>query len=450
MQVSSSQLIALSLALMLSGSCFIESGKGATSSGLEQNTEIKITDPIVADPNLKTESVARGLAYPTSMAFLGPEDILVTENKAGRVQRVVNGNVLSQPLLDVNVANYSDRCMCGIAISQNALDGDQSYVFLYFTEAKSKEDEDLGGNTEPLGNRLYRYELTENRSKLVNPKLLLDLPSTPGAWHNGGSIMIGPDNYIYIPIGDVNASYGVGPKTTAQNYKNGTTPDGRAGILRVTQGGDVAEAVLGDEFPLNLYYAYGIRNSFGIDFDPITGNLWNTENGPVCGDEINLVEPGFNSGWDKVQGMSNINRNANNTYCHDWGPDSLVSFGAAGKYSDPEFVWSSSVAPTALVFLSSDRLGKEYENDLFVADYKFRNIYHFDLSGDRTSLSLEGALADKIADSNEELRNIIFAENRVGITDMAVGPDGYLYVVLYDRSGEIYKIVPAAATGKIN
>ena len=55
---------------------------------------------------------------------------------------------------------------------------------------------------------------------------------------------------------------------------------------------------------LACHYAYGIRNSFGIDFDPITGTLWDTENGPICGDELNLVEPGFNSGWDKVQGMS--------------------------------------------------------------------------------------------------------------------------------------------------
>jgi aldose sugar dehydrogenase len=57
------------------------------------------------------------------------------------------------------------------------------------------------------------------------------------------------------------------------------------------------------EDPLNRYYAYGIRNSFGFDFDPITGNLWDTENGPGFGDEINFVEPGFNSGSKKVQGF---------------------------------------------------------------------------------------------------------------------------------------------------
>ena len=75
--------------------------------------------------------------------------------------------------------------------------------------------------------------------------------------------------------------------------------------FRITQDGLPIPngSLIGDEYPLNLYYAYGIRNSFGMDFDPLTGNLWDTENGPEYGDEINLVEPGFNSGWNKVQGV---------------------------------------------------------------------------------------------------------------------------------------------------
>src|SRR5215211_4889004 len=80
------------------------------------------------------------------------------------------------------------------------------------------------------------------------------------------------------------------------------TQDGRpVGIL----GDD--DGILGNTHPLNLYYAYGIRNSFGFDFDPVTGNIWDTENGPGYGDEINLVEPGFNSGWLEITGMSSSN-----------------------------------------------------------------------------------------------------------------------------------------------
>jgi aldose sugar dehydrogenase len=426
---------------------FIDPVNGSRSSS-QDSMEID-KKPLLRDPLLRAELVVKGLPYPTSIAFLGPNEMLVTENKAGRVHRIVDGGIVMRPLLDINVANFSDRCMCGIAISEEHSTNGQPYVFLYFTEAQSKVDEDRGGDSIPLGNRLYRYELDDNRTKLINPKLLLALPATPGAWHNGGAISIGPDSYIYVPIGDVNASYGIGPKTTVQNYKNGTMPDGRAGILRIGQDGSFPEGILGETFPLNLYYAYGIRNSYGIDFDPVTGRLWETENGPVCGDEVNLVEPGFNSGWDKIQGMSSKNRNSEKEYCHDWGPDTLMKFDGRGTYSDPEFVWGSTVAPTALVFLNTDKLGKQYQNDLFVAEFTSGNILHFDLTANRTNLSLTRSLSDKIADSNTELDDLIFAENRAGVTDMVVGPDGYLYVAVYDRSGEIYRIVPSMENASI-
>ena len=142
--------------------------------------------------------------------------------------------------------------------------------------------------------------------------------------------------------------------------------------------------------PLNKYYAYGIWNSFGIDFDPLTGNLWDTENGVVFGDEINLVEPGFNSGWNKIDGIwlrgypyrryeSHIVSQINNL---------LVDFDGKGKYSPPEFTWFNDVGPTAIKFFNSDNLGKQYENDIFVGDIINGNIYHFELNQQRTGLSL--------------------------------------------------------------
>src|SRR5918999_463533 len=267
---------------------------------------------IIGDPALQVEEVVRGLDLPTTMAFLGPDDILVLEKDKGTVQRIVNGKMLPEPLLDVNVATSVERCMCGIAVSQINT-GSTTYVFLYYTEAELTDSEDVTQEKAPLGNRLYRYELVNN--KLINPVLLLDLPAIPGPRHNGGAIMIGPDNNLYVPIGDVDGSHmgGTG-ETKAQNYVDGVEPDGRSGILRITQdgqpvGGDGDGSgsdigVLGNTHPLNLYYAYGIRNSFGFDFDPVTGNIWDTENGPGNSDEINLVEPGFNSGWQEIQGMA--------------------------------------------------------------------------------------------------------------------------------------------------
>jgi aldose sugar dehydrogenase len=388
--------------------------------------------PIINDSTLKAELIVQGLDLPTTMAFLGDNDILVLEKDKGTLQRIVNGKMLPEPLLDVNVATSVERCMCGIAVSTSS--SGSTYVFLYYTEAELTDSEDVTEGKDPLGNRLYRYELVNN--KLINPILLLDLPATPGPRHNGGAIMIGPDNNLYVSIGDVDGSYMGEPwETKAQNYANGIEPDGRSGILRITQDGQaVGVGILGNTYPLNVYYAYGIRNSFGFDFDPISGKLWDTENGPGNSDEINLVEPGFNSGWQEIQGMTSIEDN--------FDPNDLVDFQGKGKYSDPELVWIDTEGPTAAKFLNSDKLGTQYENDLFVADVHNGRIYHFDLNEERTDLILEGPLVDKIIDtpSAEELAGISFAEGFGGITDLEVGPDGYLYVVSIGQ-GAIYRIV---------
>src|SRR5215204_1245372 len=413
--------------------------------------------PSINDPALKVEEFVRGLDLPTTMAFLGPDDILVLEKDKGTVQRIVNGKMLPEPLLDVNVATSVERCMCGIAVSQSDTTG-ITYVFLYYTEAELTDSEDIIEAKDPLGNRLYRYELVNN--KLINPVLLLDLPAIPGPRHNGGAIMIGPDNNLYIPIGDVDGSHMGEPwETKAQNYVNGIEPDGRSGILRITQDGQAVDigvsvggrnsssdgdaGILGNTYPLNLYYAYGIRNSFGFDFDPVTGNIWDTENGPGNSDEINLVEPGFNSGWREIQGMASNTDDGFNGFNLQ---EDIVDFEGKGKYSDPELVWMDTEGPTALTFLNSDKLGIQYVNDMFVGDVHNGWIYHFDLNEYRTDLILEGPLADKIANTPEEMQETIFGEGFGGITDLEVGPDGYLYVVSIGQ-GAIYRIVPGVNGG---
>ena len=395
--------------------------------------------PSIKDPNLGVELVSEGLEFPTSMAFLGPDDILVLEKEKGTVQRIVNGMILPTPVLTVNVATEVERCMCGIAVSKND-SGGNVYVFLYFTEAGVGS-----GSSEPVGNRLYRYQWINDQ--LVNPKLLLDLPATPGPRHNGGVVKIGPDNNVYLIIGDVD-----GHQTQAQNQESGEEPDGTSGILRITQDGQpvISSAgtvgILGNTYPLNLYYAYGIRNSFGFDFDPVTKNIWDTENGPGYGDEINLVEPGFNSGWLEITGFPSSSSTSIEDDDDGFNPeDDLVSFDGKGKYSDPEFEWTFTLGPTAVKFLNSDKLGIEYVNDMFVTDVVTGRIYHFDLNEDRTELILSGLLADKVAETRDTgIENILFAEGFGGVTDLEVGPDdGYLYVVSLGH-GAIYKILPAA------
>lgn len=427
----------VSLFLVLLSIVFLNSTLSALPAGVaqeefRQREFVEEGKPKILDSHLKVEQVVGGLDTPTTMAFLGPNDILVLEKDKGTVQRIVNGKLQGQPLLDVNVATSVERGMCGIAISKH---DSKTYVFLYYTEISGNDGADRQ-REEPMGNRLYRYELVDN--KLINPTLLLDLPATPGPRHNGGAIIIGPDNNLYVPIGDVDGSFrGPSSQTITQNYQSGKDADGRSGILRITQGGQpVGEGILGNDIPLRLYYAYGVRNSFGLGFDPVSGKLWDTENGPGNSDEINLVEPGFNSGWQEVMGLAKNEKGFDEA--------NLVDFNGKGHYRDPELVWLNTAGPTALLFMTSSKLGSQYLNSMFVSDVHNGRIYHFELTSDRAHLNLPPQLAGKIIKNPRAsgLDKIIFGEDFGGITDLKIGPDGYLYVVSIGL-GKIFRIVPA-------
>ena len=382
------------------------------------------TRPSVNDTSLTVEQVTSGLTSPTRMAFLDEDTILVLEKDSGKVRVIENGALQPDPLIDVAVANDGERGMGGIAVSRE--NETTTYVYLYFTESGGGVDGDDTRGVTPAGNRLYRYELQEDR--LVNPTLLLDLPALPGPRFNGGPIVIGPDNNVYIAMGDVG-----GHNTKVQNIGNGTEPDGTSGILRVGKNGEVPEPVIGTGTFDKYYFAYGIRNSYGIDFDPMTGVLWDIENGAPFVDEINLVNAGFNSGWKIVQGMVPSN----------YSLTGLVTFNSGSHYSNPEFTWTQPVDPTALQFFTSSALGEEYEDDIFVGDMSNGTIYHFDLNENRSALALEGALDDTVANTPEEARETIFGTGFGGITDIKTGPDGYLYI-LSSADGTLFRIVPTA------
>ena len=429
-----------------------------------------IAGPKVTDSNLKVELVARNLDFPTAIDFLGNDDLLLTEKNTGNVYEIINGNI-SAPLIHLNVTTRDERGLLGLAISGNGNNDskDNTFVYLYYTlcgKDKATDSEviqqflngekvgqpTVKGGSKKCGNYVYRYELDAKDNKLVAPKLIASLPGLPGPSHNGGKLLMDKEKNLFVTIGDLQTTKfnqnKTGYDTKAQNIINGTFPDGRGGILRITHDGKpVGNGTLGVDYPLNLYYAYGIKNSFGIGLDPVTDNLWDTENGPQFGDEINLVKPGFNSGWEKVQGIWKLNqtREKDGIFDNSTKGVEFVDFSSKGKYSNPEFVWDKPVAPTALAFLDSDKLGQQYKNDIFVGSAKKGTLFHFDLKPDRESLDLIGDLADLVYSKKDDSSKIVFGENFGVVTDLKVGPDGYLYVV--SGSGEtgkgaIYKIVP--------
>ena len=455
-------LLFLSFPLLLFSFCNIYAQQNQN-----QHQPLAAENITLSDPNLKIELVASGLDFPTTMAFLGPDDFLILEKNTGYVKRFVNGTQVEKPLLHVNTNIKDERGLLGIAVSEKKNFNDNPFfienkkithnVFLYYIECNAKNL-----NCE---NRIYKYDLDNKNNVLINPKFLVGVPSFPDPSHIGGIIDIGPDENLYVTVGNFQNTVPTKIyKTKTQNYEDGEPVDGRAGILRLTQNGypvlhPNGTGILGNKYPLNAYYAYGIRNSFGIDFDPVTGKLWDTENGPQFGDEINMVEPGFNSGSDRVYGIweadefgDMLKNKKGEAVPVGNNPPNLVNFNGKGHYNPPEFIWIKTIAPTALLFLDSDKLGSEYQNDMFVGSADGGRIFHFDLNDKRDGLVLKGNLTDKIAYDKTEFKDILFAEGFVIITDIKQGPDGYPYIVSglkqskTAKFGAVFRIVPSGTT----
>ena len=377
----------------------------------------------ILDSDFVVREFTIGLSFPTTMAFI-EDDILVLQKNDGQVRHILpDGTISSNTILDAKVSNYLERGMLGILVKESS-------VYLYYTES----DHDGG---EPIANNIYKYKWTGKT--LEEPILIKSLPAYQDAiMHQGGILALGKDNTVYAIIGDQdNQDLARGANVLQNQF---APPDDTGVILPVD--------------PEGPYYAIGIRNSFGLTVDPITGNLWQTENGPDKFDEVNLVMPKFNSGWNSHSGPISESR-----ISHFIVKDPpLANIGGVIKshlqiflssiygifvlpdnyvYSDPEFSWEKTVSPTALNFVPTS-FGK-YENWLFVGDCIGGHIYKFKLNEDRDGFIFgDQSLDDLIFNEGDNIEDILFGEGFGCITDIKFN-DGKMYVVSLS-SGTIYEI----------
>lgn len=492
--------------------------------GLDNKAEAQ-SGPTMLDPNLVVRTVTSGLVTPTSIAFLGSDEILALEKNTGKVQHIVNGS-LQNTALDLAVNNASERGLLGIALDpQFAVN---HFVYLYWTcqsappppenpffpvETECPDVPQLGADTGNilavplLGNRVDRFfwdgtSLTWDRNLIKLhafqndgapvPPDQGDEGQPPAGNHNGGVITFGLDGKLYIIFGDN------GRRGQLQNLPSGptetglgpTVPDDQFGgpepdnahftgvIIRLNSDGSTptdnpffsAGAAIGGEVGNNIQkiFAYGIRNSFGMAVDPLSGNLWDQENGDDSFDELNLVTPGSNSGW--IQIMGPVSRIAQFKQIETtefgrtlqqlrWPPARIADTPAealarlfrlsGSQYSEPEFSWKYAVAPAAIGFLNSRELGPQYFGDLFVGlsvpAPEGGALFHFNLTGNRRKIAIDDPrLNDLVADNLTkrdltESESLLIGRNFGIVTDIETSPDGTLYIVSLSN-GSIYEI----------
>jgi uncharacterized protein (TIGR03118 family) len=476
--------------------------------------------PKMTDPNLVVTPVITGLDQPTSMAFLGPNDFLILEKATGKVQHVVNGAVVGTAL-DLAVNSASERGLLGITLQPDF--STTHGVYLYWTQSSTGADSENLADVPVLGNRVDRYVWDPGTQTLTFDKNLIMLRSFQAdanqpmrGNHDAGKILFGPDGKLYFQIGDQ------GRRGQLQNLVNGPfgggQPDDQFGgpqpdaahttgvIFRLNADGSTPTdnpffrvgAQMGGNVGTNIQkiYSYGHRNGFGLAFDPLSGSLWESENGDDSFDEMNRITAGSNGGWIQVMGpASRVNqfKTIETSFTPMQGnlpvagnlpfsaadpatfipalqqvrwPPTLIAdttgqaltrlFVLPGsRYSDPEFSWKWAVAPAAIGFAGSG-LGAQHANDLFVGEsrtfldggYLFE--FRFDHSRQHFAFS-DKALRDKVDDNDYkfdegESGSLVAGENFGIVTNIVTGPDGNLYVTSLSN-GAVYMITNTSAHG---
>jgi glucose/arabinose dehydrogenase len=495
-------------------------------------TQAQDASPQMLDPSLGVRTVVSGLTTPIGLAFLAPDDMLVLEKDTGRVLRLVDG-LAATTVLDLGVNRNSERGLLGIALHPDFPVDPGVYLFWtcrssgppadpFFPDERFcleanmfAADSDDVLEVPLLGNRVDRFvwdgaALQFDRNLIMLRAFQNDGAPTPAGQedeaqpprgnHNGGVIRFGPDRKLYILMGD-NGRRGQlqnledGPGGLGEDDQfGGPEPDDAhltGVILRLNDDGRTpddnpffgAGAKMGGEVGLNIQkiYAYGLRNSFGMAFDPRSGNLWEQENGDDSFSELNRVEPGFNSGW--VQIMGPPSRIAQykaiettltpvppdpfaETYFGlqqlRWSPVNIADTAQEGLarlfmlpgaiYSAPEFSWKFEVAPGAIGFMAGRGLGPQFEGDLFVAAARpfleGGHLFHFNLTGNRRAIGTDDPrLEDRVADNRHkweitESESLLIGRNFGVGTDIHTGPNGNLFVVSLSNRA-VYEIFRA-------
>jgi len=355
------------------------------------------------------QPVATGLDFPVAMAFAPDGRLFFTERFSGQVRVIADPTSATPRLLPDAVyrfgpvSTFFERGLLGLALDPDFQNNGYLYVYYSHRGRDPKSD--------PYRHRLMRVTVKGNRGG--SPVALLDrLPigsaSESGAGnHNGGILIFGPDGKLYLTIGEL------------ARPRNSQDLDSFAGkILRINPDGTAPtdNPFYDSKRPTaarSYVYAFGLRNSFGLAFEPRLpaaaghpgkARLFATENGPTTNDELDIIEPGKNYGWDddRISGVRN-----------------------KPGYVDPILVYHQTIAPTGIVFYTGTRYPEPYRGKLFFTDWNEGRIRMVTLT-----------VRDSVVSAS--VQDDIFRHRGEGLVDLKMGPDGLLY---FTTPKGIYRLI---------
>lgn len=331
-------------------------------------------------PPLRREVLSAEVGLIIALEF-APDGRLFYAEKSGGVytQNVLDSVTPPTRLLSLDVAEGSENGLLGLTLSPDF--AQTGYFYVYYNVPNEEKA--------PIESRIARYK--EANNQIIEETIIIaDLPASPEqSYHFGGALSFGPDGKLYLIFGDRNMP---------QAARDPTQLPGS--ILRYNPNGAIPAD---NPFPNSPVYAYGIRNGFGLAWHPQTGQLYETENGASCDDELNLILPGADYGWGV------------HTYDTCPYPDDTGE--------SPLYQWPSIVAPTDLTFYTST-LMPEFQGDFLVCGFNESKLFHFHLGEDGRSVKTVSPV---------EIPGV-YELCRVSLVQ---GPDGWIYAA---TSQELHRI----------
>lgn len=347
---------------------------------------------------IRVAVVTKGLSHPWSLAFLPDGSMLVTE-RPGRLRMIRDGKLDPRPMggvpkvLAIQLAGLMDVALHP-RFSENKL--------IYLTYNKPGENKRVA--TVLARGRLQGPSLTDVQDIFVADWL----PENANGYNS--RIAFGRDGMIYVSNGDSNSDSAQDPNSH------------RGKILRLRDDGTVPpdNPFVGRAGYKPEIYSMGHRNTLGLIVHPVTGELWNNENGPNGGDEINIILPGRNYGWPTV------------SYGRWYEGPRVSAVPWREGFEQPLLYWVPSIAVSGMAVYTGDRF-PAWKNNVFVGSMRTGEIPG---TGHLERLVLN--------DKMEELRReTLLTELHQRIRDVRQGPDGLLYLLTDEDAGALLRIEPA-------
>lgn len=328
--------------------------------------------------------------FPVALAFAPDGRLFYTEKNTGNVRVIsADGELQSEPVIHLPTDALQERGMLGIVLDPDY--ENNGYIWVFHTAEPTQR--------EFSSNRVVRFHEADGVGS--DPVVMFNAPITSGQLlHNGGNMAFDDTGYLYVSLGDNGDS---------ANSQDLTVPQGKIHRFMVTDDGLIPAP--DNPFEDSSIFAYGLRNPFDFAFDPVSGNLFTTENGLHCDDEINIVLRGFNYGWGA-------------DYPGCVGTDDFD----VERYVPPIVSYNPTIAPTGITFYDGDAF-PEWEHDLFFCSWNEGTLRRVELNTRRNQVEAEHIL--DLGDGSCKI-------------DIVVGLEGGLYfTTVADGTGGIYRLLPA-------